>query len=114
MMRYQDFRSVKHNQPTLLDGRRAIVIGGSMAGMLTARVLSDHFDQVTIIERDRLPDDPVSRPGVPQARHLHALLPRGCRILEEMFPGFARELLAAGALKKDVANDIAWLTPQGW
>jgi 2-polyprenyl-6-methoxyphenol hydroxylase-like FAD-dependent oxidoreductase len=85
-----------------------------MAGMLTARVLSDHFDQVTIIERDRLPNEPASRPGVPQARHLHALLPRGCRILEEFFPGFDQEMLAAGALEKDVADDIAWMTPQGW
>jgi len=92
----------------------AIVIGGSMAGMLAARVLSDHFDQVTVIERDRLPDGPAPRPGVPQARHLHALLPRGCRILEELFPGFGQEILAAGALKKDVANDIAWMNPQGW
>ena len=64
----------RHRQATLIDGSHAVVIGGSLAGMLAARVLSDHFDQVTIIERDRFPDEPISRPGLPQARHLHVLL----------------------------------------
>ena len=32
----------------------ALVIGGSLAGMCAARVLSDVFDKVTIIERDCL------------------------------------------------------------
>lgn len=30
-------------------GRHAVVIGGSMAGLLTARILSDYFEQVTIL-----------------------------------------------------------------
>lgn len=34
--------------------KHAIVIGASMAGLLTARVLSDHFEKVTILERDQL------------------------------------------------------------
>ena len=50
--------------------RHALVIGGSMAGLLTARVLSDHFDQVTILERDSVHDYPESRKGQPQTRHL--------------------------------------------
>ena len=52
--------------------------------------------------------------GVPQARHLHALLPRGRRILEQYFPGITLDLVTAGAEILDIANDIAWLTPQGW
>jgi 2-polyprenyl-6-methoxyphenol hydroxylase-like FAD-dependent oxidoreductase len=36
----------------------AIVIGGSIAGLLTARVLRDHFAQVTLIEQDLLRDIP--------------------------------------------------------
>lgn len=92
----------------------AIVIGGSMAGMLTARVLADYFDRVTIIERDQLPAGPTARSGVPQARHLHVLLARGRAILEEMFPGFGAEMRDAGAHELDVANDTAWLTPGGW
>jgi phytoene dehydrogenase-like protein len=38
-------------------GRHAIVIGGSMAGLLAARVLADYFEQVTILERDRFPTE---------------------------------------------------------
>ena len=52
----------------------ALVIGGSLAGLLAARVLSDHFERVTIVERDHYPDQAEFRSGVPQARHLHVLL----------------------------------------
>jgi flavin-dependent dehydrogenase len=38
---------------------RAIVIGGSIAGLLVARVLADYFETVTIIERDKLPIQPL-------------------------------------------------------
>jgi len=93
---------------------QAIVVGASMAGMLAARVLADIFERVTILERDHLPEGPELRTGVPQARHLHALLPRGKRILEKTFPGITSELKAAGAEILDMANDVAWLTPQGW
>jgi 2-polyprenyl-6-methoxyphenol hydroxylase-like FAD-dependent oxidoreductase len=95
-------------------GGRAIVIGASMAGMLAARVLSETFAQVTVLERDVISGAMEGRAGVPQARHLHALLPKGRRILEEFFPGITAEFQAAGAEILDVANDIAWLTPQGW
>ena len=43
--------------------RHAVVVGGSMAGMLAARVLSDHFDGVTLLERDRFPETPTARKG---------------------------------------------------
>ena len=55
----------------------AVVVGGSMAGLLAARVLAAHFDRVTIVERDALPATPTFRKGVPQARHVHVLLGRG-------------------------------------
>ena len=35
--------------------RRAIVIGGSIGGMMAARVLADHYDEVIIVERDHIP-----------------------------------------------------------
>lgn len=75
----------------------AVVIGGSMAGLATARVLSDHFGRVTVVERDHLSDQPAFRRGVPQSHHLHALLPGGMEALEGLFPGFRAELIAAGA-----------------
>lgn len=76
----------------------AVVIGSGIAGFTAARVLSDHFAHVTIVERDHLPDTPVRRYGVPQARHAHTLLPEGQKILEAMFPGLVDELLARGAV----------------
>jgi 2-polyprenyl-6-methoxyphenol hydroxylase-like FAD-dependent oxidoreductase len=64
----------------------ALVIGGSLAGMCAARVLSDVFDKVTIIERDAHPAAPDFRQGVPQARHVHNLLARGLREFRELLP----------------------------
>jgi 2-polyprenyl-6-methoxyphenol hydroxylase-like FAD-dependent oxidoreductase len=95
-------------------GRQALVLGGSLAGLLAARVLSDHFDRVTIVERDPFPDTASPRRGVPQANHVHALLPRGRLILEQLFPGLQREMMAAGAPLLVMGKDLAWLTPQGW
>jgi 2-polyprenyl-6-methoxyphenol hydroxylase-like FAD-dependent oxidoreductase len=94
--------------------RHALVIGGSMAGLLTARVLARHFDLVTIIERDHLPETPVGRKGLPQARHVHILLAQGRNILEQLFPGFQAELLGAGAQLIDVTADVEWFGPTGW
>ena len=34
----------------------AVVLGGSMAGLLAARVLAERFATVVVVERDRLPD----------------------------------------------------------
>src|SRR4051812_18541697 len=97
-------------------GRRshAVVIGGSLAGLLAARVLADSFDRVTVLERDRYPADPGPRKGLPQARHLHVLLARGQCVIERLFPGFRDEVVAHGATLIDAAGDLAWLTPAGW
>ncbi|MGH9940744.1 MAG: NAD(P)/FAD-dependent oxidoreductase [Pyrinomonadaceae bacterium] len=92
----------------------ALVIGGSLAGLLAARVLADHFDRVTIVERDDYPPGPAPRRGVPQARHVHALMRRGQLLLDELFPGLPGQLVAAGALVLDSAREMAMLTPAGW
>jgi 2-polyprenyl-6-methoxyphenol hydroxylase-like FAD-dependent oxidoreductase len=94
--------------------KHAIVVGGSLAGMLAARVLADYFNRVTIIERDPLSEIPEPRKGVPQARHLHVLLARGREVLQQLFPGLVEELIALGAPLVDMAADLAWLTPAGW
>src|SRR5687768_3165394 len=94
--------------------RHAVVLGGSLAGLLTARILSDHFEHVTLIERDAYLDTTETRRGIPQANHVHGLLARGREILEELFPGLQDELVAAGAPLLDMANEIAWYTPKGW
>jgi 2-polyprenyl-6-methoxyphenol hydroxylase-like FAD-dependent oxidoreductase len=72
-----------------------------MAGLLAARVLTDFYDTVTVVERDRLADDPVPRRGVPQGCQPHALLARCAQILDELFPGYLDELVAAGAHRWD-------------
>jgi 2-polyprenyl-6-methoxyphenol hydroxylase-like FAD-dependent oxidoreductase len=77
-------------------GDHAVVLGASMAGLLAARTLSDFFETVTVVERDVLPDDAANRRGVPQGRHLHALLARGAQVLEELFPGLLDELVTDG------------------
>ena len=92
----------------------AVVIGASMAGLLTARALADLFARVTVIDRDRLPDDPQPRHGVPQARHVHILLLRGQALLEQWFPGLEDELGALGAPRLDVTQDGLWLNRAGW
>lgn len=94
--------------------KHAVVLGGSLAGLLAARVLSDHFERVTLIERDVYSDTAEPRRGIPQANHVHGLLVRGRQILEDLFPGVQDEMIAAGAPLVDMANEIAWYTRAGW
>ncbi|HEV3497738.1 MAG TPA: 2-polyprenyl-6-methoxyphenol hydroxylase-like oxidoreductase, partial [Actinomycetes bacterium] len=92
---------------------RAVVVGAGMAGLLAAKVLAGHFDQVTVVDRDRLPDQPGFRPGVPQSRHLHVLLGRGLECLEQLFPGFEAGLVEAGAPVVEGSESL-WLNAAGW
>lgn len=87
-------------------GAHAVVIGGSIAGMLAARVLAERFARVTVIERDRLPAQPDFRAGAPHARHPHGLLVRGQQIMEQLFPGLTEELKALGALPLDMGRGL--------
>jgi 2-polyprenyl-6-methoxyphenol hydroxylase-like FAD-dependent oxidoreductase len=80
-------------------GEVAVVIGGSMAGLLAARIVAEHYHQVLILERDACPAEALPRKGVPQAQHAHALLARGQQILEELFPGLIQRLLSLGAVR---------------
>ena len=92
----------------------AIVIGGSVAGLLAARVLLNHFEQVTLVERDHFPLTPAMRPGIPQAQHVHALLIEGYRILEDLFPNLTGDLTEKGALLMDWTQDWRVLTVWDW
>jgi len=85
----------------------AIVIGGSIAGMLIARVLTNHFAHVTVIERDNLPTTPDFRKGAPHARHAHGLLVRGQQIVESYFPGISVELQAQGAIFANIGTELS-------
>jgi 2-polyprenyl-6-methoxyphenol hydroxylase-like FAD-dependent oxidoreductase len=85
----------------VMGNTHAVVIGASMAGLLAARSLSETYGRVTVLERQDLPAEPKPRRGVPQSNQLHALLSRGAKILDELFPGFTGELAAAGAVSGD-------------
>jgi 2-polyprenyl-6-methoxyphenol hydroxylase-like FAD-dependent oxidoreductase len=87
-------------------GRHAVVIGAGMGGLAAAGVLARHFEQVSLLERDRLPDQPSPRPGTPQCRQVHGLLAGGLEALCRIFPGIDRNFAAAGAVPVRVAADF--------
>ena len=86
----------------------AVVLGGSMADLLAARVLSERFTRVSLIERDRFPAAAENRKGVPQARHAHALLARGYGVIRSLFPGIETELAGGGAIVGDPSLVTHW------
>ncbi|MER6621969.1 FAD-dependent oxidoreductase [Streptomyces sp. NPDC000931] len=88
-------------------GDRAVVLGGSMAGLLAARVLADSYGEVLVVERDDIGGSTTARKGVPQGRHVHGLLARGQQILDELFPDFTDEAVAAGIPTGDL-GELRW------
>ncbi|QES09547.1 monooxygenase [Streptomyces venezuelae] len=91
----------------------AVVVGGSYAGLVTARVLADFFDEVVVLERDPVDGDTGSHPGAPQGYHAHAMLAKGGEVLEKLFPGLREELHEAGAPVFDYGERIDFLLPAG-
>ncbi len=101
-------KTVRQTKMSIPPGTHAVVIGGSMAGLLTTRVLTDHFDRVTLIERDKYHDRPQARKGQPQAHHLHALLAQGLRTLNHYFPDLQAALVEGGAFISDLTETMRW------
>ncbi|KMV20112.1 hypothetical protein BMW24_004795 [Mycobacterium heckeshornense] len=95
-------------------GQRAVILGGSVAGLCAAAAVSPHFSQVVILERDELPDVADHRRGVPQSRHPHFLLNAGRTALEHLYPGIEAELIAGGALELNPGRDAAYCESRGW
>jgi 2-polyprenyl-6-methoxyphenol hydroxylase-like FAD-dependent oxidoreductase len=89
-------------------GRHAVVIGASISGLLAARALSEFYETVTVLERDTFPKADVPRRGVPQGDHPHGLLTGGRDVIEQFFPGWSDEIVAAGGICADYADDVAW------
>jgi 2-polyprenyl-6-methoxyphenol hydroxylase-like FAD-dependent oxidoreductase len=90
-------------------GEHAVVVGGGMAGLLAAAALSEGYERVTVLDRDRLPDGTEGRKGVPQRRHAHALLPLGQVSLDRLLPGLTAELLDAGAPACRTMEEMRWV-----
>jgi len=93
---------------------RAAVVGGSIAGMLAARVLADAFEEVVVIEADELPEGVEPRKRTPQANHSHVLLQRGQTILEKLFPGLIQQCIDAGSVTSDFTRDLRWFHFGQW
>lgn len=91
----------------------AIVVGGSIAGLIVARILSDSFEHVTVLERDEIENRPVIHKSVPQGNHLHGLLNGGQQVLSALYPGFTDDLRSLGANRVMMGRDIAWYFPDG-
>jgi 2-polyprenyl-6-methoxyphenol hydroxylase-like FAD-dependent oxidoreductase len=90
-----------------LRGEHAVVIGASIAGLCAGRVLSDFYEQVTLFDRDTLPDHPANRAAVPQGRHVHILMARGAQEFGALFPGLLDDMVAAGVpILKDQPGSI--------
>ncbi|MFB6613929.1 NAD(P)/FAD-dependent oxidoreductase [Streptomyces sp. NPDC056367] len=93
---------------------RAVVLGGGFAGVLTAKVLSRHVDEVTVIEGGRYPRGPGVRTGVPQAHHSHVLVTAGAEALETLLPGTLEELRERGAHRRGLPDGALILSADGW
>jgi 2-polyprenyl-6-methoxyphenol hydroxylase-like FAD-dependent oxidoreductase len=94
-------------------GKHAVVIGGSIAGLMAAKVLADFFDRVTVLERDHLEDQPETRKSIPQGNHYHVLLLRGQQVLSSLYPGFIDRLNQLGAVPYRVGKEVVWYRPDG-
>jgi 2-polyprenyl-6-methoxyphenol hydroxylase-like FAD-dependent oxidoreductase len=91
-----------------------VVIGASVAGLSTARVLADGFTEVIVIDRDHVPEEPVARAGTPQTSHPHVLLEAGRATLEDLFPGFGAAVLADGGLLVDSGRKMEHFVEGGY
>ncbi len=91
----------------------AVVIGGGMAGLLSAQALSTTFNDVTIVERDHMGQSSGHRGGVPQDRHVHTLWAAGMAAIEGLVPGVEEDLRAAGGVKVGFWGGFQWYLPVG-
>ena len=85
-----------------------------MSGLLAVRALSGHFERITVVGRDVLPEGSAVRKGVPQSAQPHGLLASGYRVMDEYFPGLMDELGALGAPRGDVVGDFLWFQYGHW
>ncbi|MFH8440369.1 FAD-dependent oxidoreductase [Streptomyces sp. NPDC018026] len=88
----------------------AVVVGASATGLFAAAALAD-FADVTVVERDRLPDGPEPRRGVPQARHAHLVWSGGVKAFDDLLPGLTGEIVAHGGRLVHIMGDMVSRAP---
>jgi 2-polyprenyl-6-methoxyphenol hydroxylase-like FAD-dependent oxidoreductase len=89
-------------------GTRAVVLGGSIAGLFAARVLADAYDEVLIVDRDKLVGVKGVRRFCPQSHQANGLLARGVQVMEELFPGLTQEMIDYGVPTGDLSGSCRW------
>jgi 2-polyprenyl-6-methoxyphenol hydroxylase-like FAD-dependent oxidoreductase len=89
------------------NGSRAVVLGGSIAGTLAARVLAESYREVIVVDRDEVLGVSQPRRGAPHAGHAHGLHARGYLILEQLFPNLLEEIRAMGVPVGDL-GEMRW------
>lgn len=89
-------------------GTRAVVLGGSIAGLFAARVLADAYDEVLIVDRDKLVGVKGVRRFCPQSHQANGLLARGVQVMEELFPGLTQEMVDHGVPTGDLSGSCRW------
>jgi 2-polyprenyl-6-methoxyphenol hydroxylase-like FAD-dependent oxidoreductase len=89
-------------------GGRAVIVGAGIGGLSAAGALTPCFEQIIILERDRLTPAAEARSGIPQGGHSHGLLAGGLEALEEIFPGCKGALVEAGAVPVEIARDLRY------
>ncbi|WP_331738097.1 FAD-dependent oxidoreductase [Streptomyces sp. NBC_01276] len=102
------------NTPTAAIRRRAVVIGGGLAGTLAAAALREAVDEVLIVENDELPAVPAPRKGLPQASHAHMFWSSGVHAAEALLPGVTDRWMAAGANRIPIPTGMVGFTAEGW
>jgi len=94
--------------------REAVVVGGSIAGLLAAQALAAHCERVTLVERDAYPAEALPRKGVPQGHHIHVIWTAGRRAIETLMPGLFDGLVDEGAVAFDNSADMRWFQHGVW
>ncbi|WP_331732564.1 FAD-dependent monooxygenase [Streptomyces sp. NBC_00989] len=97
-------RSAPNRRPT------AVVIGASAAGLFAAAALTEVAD-VTIVERDLLPDGAEPRRGVPQARHAHLVWSGGVKAFNDLLPGVTDDVVSKGGRLVRIMGDMVSRSP---
>lgn len=87
-------------------GQRAVVIGGSIAGLLSAKALSPFYREILIYDKDTLNVYPNNRKMTPQSHHVHIVLKAGEDGLNQLLPGFTDRMLSTGSTSIDMTQEM--------